>query len=127
MEIAREAPAYKEDLARIPGMSSGQIQRYGRDILRIVRENRGAGAPRRPKRKPRLPQDVLDRYELLRNWRKEKGAERGVESDVILSRDVLWALARRNPQSREELNGILGPWRSRTYGDEILSLLRQQG
>ena len=126
VEIAREAPVHRDDLARIPGMSSGQIQRYGRDILRIVRENRGARAPRRPSRKPRLPQDVLDRYELLRNWRKEKGAERGVESDVILSRDALWALARKNPTSREELNGILGPWRASTYGDEILSLLRQQ-
>ena len=114
---SRGKPVHRDDLARIPGMSSGQMQRYGRDILRIVRENRGARAPRRPSRKPRLPQDVLDRYELLRNWRKDKGAERGVESDVILSRDALWALARKNPTSREELNGILGPWRASTYGD----------
>lgn len=127
MQIAREAPVHKDDLARVPGMSSGQMQRYGRDILRIVRENHGATAPRRPSRRPRLPQDVLDRYELLRTWRKEKGAERGVESDVILSRSALWALARNNPSNREELDGILGPWRSSTYGDEILSLLRQQG
>lgn len=126
MEIARAAPQQKDDLARIQGMSSGQMKRYGRDILRLVRQNRGASAPYRPKRKPRLPQDVLDRYDLLRGWRKEKGAERGVESDVILSRDALWALARKNPQSREELNGILGPWRAAAYGDEILSLLRQQ-
>jgi ribonuclease D len=127
MEIARETPEHQDDLTRIPGMSSGQIQRYGRDILRIVRENRGASAPRRPKRKSRLPQDVLDRYDLLRTWRRETGARRGVESDVILSRDALWALAHKNPQNREELDGILGPWRSQAYGDEILSLLRQPG
>ncbi len=127
MQIAREAPDHRDDLARVPGMSSGQMQRYGRDILRIVRENRGGKPPRRPSRGPRLPQDVLDRYELLRNWRKEKGVQRGVESDVILSRDAMWALARANPGSRDELDGILGPWRARTYGDEILSLLRQQG
>jgi ribonuclease D len=125
MQIAREAPQHKDDLARVPGMSSGQIQRYGRDLLRIVRENAGAAAPRRPKRQPRPSQDVLERYELLRNWRKEKGAARGVESDVIISRDAIWALARENPQNREALDGILGPWRSRSYGDEILALLNQ--
>ena len=29
------------------------------------------------------------RLEALRNWRKEKGREMGVESDVILPRDLL--------------------------------------
>jgi ribonuclease D len=127
MQIAQEAPQHRDDLARIPGMSSGQIQRYGRDIIRIVGENLAASTPRRPRQKPRLPQAVLDRYELLRAWRKEKGAERGVESDVILSRDALWALARENPQSRAELDGILGPWRANAYGDEILALLARRG
>jgi hypothetical protein len=48
-----------------------------------------------------------------------------VESDVILSRDALWNLARANPHTRAELDDIggLGPWRLDTYGEEILQLL----
>jgi ribonuclease D len=126
LQVAQEAPRDRDDLARIHGMSSGQISRYGRDILSIVRENLGARAPRRPHRKPRLPQDVVDRYELLRAWRRDKGQARGVESDVILSRDAMWALARENPQTWEALAAILGPWRLKTYGEELLALLAGQ-
>ncbi|MDT8306271.1 MAG: HRDC domain-containing protein [Anaerolineae bacterium] len=123
LQVAKEAPRRRDQLARLHGMSTGQLRRYGHDILRIVRENLGAPAPRRPRRKPRPPQAVLDRYEALRTWRKEKGLERGVESDVILSRDALWALAYENPQTEEALAGILGPWRRKTYGKAILALL----
>lgn len=127
LQVAQEAPRDRDDLASIHGMSSGQISRYGRDILSIVRENLGARAPRRPHRKPRLPQDVVDRYELLRAWRRDKGQARGVESDVILSRDAMWALARENPQTWEALVAILGPWRLKTYGEELLALLAGHG
>ncbi len=123
LEIAQEAPRDRAALARLHGMSPGQVSRYGRDILRIVRENLGARAPRRPPRPPRLPQDVVERYELLRIWRRDKGQARGVESDVILSREAMWALAREHPQSRDALAGILGRWRLETYGDELLTLL----
>ncbi|HUM72448.1 MAG TPA: HRDC domain-containing protein, partial [Chloroflexota bacterium] len=59
-------------------------------------------------------------------WRKEKAQARGVESDVILSRDCLWAIAFKNPQQPEELSQIeqLGEWRRQTYGTDIINLLR---
>ena len=125
MEVARRQPQRRGELRRIHGMSSGQMRRYGKDILRMVAENRSAPAPRRPPRKPRTPEDVVERYEQLHTWRKERGNARGVESDVIVSRDTLWALAYANPQSREELTDIpgLGPWRRARYADEILELL----
>jgi ribonuclease D len=123
LQIAQEAPRNRADLASVHGMSSGQISRYGRDILSIVRENLGARAPRRPQRKPRLPQEVVDRYELLRAWRRDRGQARGVESDIILSRDAMWAIAHENPQTREALAAILGPWRLKTYGEELLDVL----
>ncbi len=125
MELAKRRPRNEGELQNIHGMTSGQIRRYGDDILRIVREKRGAPAPRRPRRKPRPPDDVLGRYERLRTWRKKRGRQRGVESDVIVSRDALWELARANPQTKAELEAIdgLGPWRLETYGDEILQVL----
>jgi ribonuclease D len=66
---------------------------------------------------------VVDRYELLRAWRRDRGQARGVESDIILSRDAMWAIAHENPQTREALAAILGPWRLKTYGEELLDVL----
>lgn len=127
LQLAQEAPRHRDDLTRVHGMSPGQMRRYGRDILRVVRENLGARTPRRPRRRPRPPQEVIDRYETLRAWRRDKGQARGVESDVILSRDAMWALAYENPHSSEGLKEILGPWRRKTYGEEILALLARHG
>ena len=125
LELVRRRPRNNRELRKVHGMTSGQIRRYGDDVLRIIREKRGAPAPRRPRRKPRPPEDVVNRYERLHAWRKERGRQRGVESDVIVSRDTLWALAHANPQTRAELEEIggLGPWRLQSYGDEILRVL----
>jgi ribonuclease D len=124
--LAQEKPHDMEDLRQIRGMSFGQIRRYGRHILRIVQENVGSSAPKRPPRRPRTPDDVVDRYEKLHQWRKNRGQARGVESDVILTRDSLWALAYENPQSLDQLvaMNVLGPWRVKTYGTDLIQHLR---
>ncbi|HLF03121.1 MAG TPA: HRDC domain-containing protein, partial [Anaerolineales bacterium] len=71
---------------------------------------------------------VLERYEALRKWRKQIAQKRGVESDVIIPRDVLLELARRAPQSAADLDSVpgLGPTRRAKYGDEIIRLLNPQ-
>ena len=125
LELARKMPREMGDLQHIHGMTRGQIRRYGRDLLRVIDTNRNAPPPRRPRRKQRAPDAVVNRYEQLHNWRKERGLARGVESDVIVSRDAMWQLARANPQTRAELQEIegLGPWRVEAYGEEILEVL----
>lgn len=126
MELARRAPRRKEELSRVHGMSRGQMRRYGRDLLRVIDKARRHDPPRRPRRNRRPPDDVLHRYDLLHQWRKERGRERGVESDVIVSKDALWEMARRNPQTVEALREIegIGDWRRQAYGEEIVALLR---
>ncbi|MGQ0601295.1 MAG: HRDC domain-containing protein, partial [Anaerolineales bacterium] len=66
-----------------------------------------------------------ERYERLRQWRKQKAQARGVESDVILPREALWEMARRPPRTLPELQQLehLGPWRRATYGTELLEVL----
>ncbi len=129
VELATIAPQYLEELPDIHGMSRGQIRRYGRQILKVIREAESGPVPKRPKSNhPRPPDAVSSRFEKLRNWRKERARHRGVESDVILSRDTLWELAWSNPQNSEQLSQIelMGPWRREVYGDEILQLLRSR-
>ncbi len=72
---------------------------------------------------------VVARFEALHDWRKTRAQQRGVESDVIISRDALWALARLAPRSVAEMAQIpeLGPWKSQVYGEEILQVLARVG
>jgi ribonuclease D len=128
MALASAAPRYLSELYGVHGMTDGQIKRYGRGLLQTIREAQNAPTPRPPNRNNhRPPEEVVDRYERLHNWRKLRARARGVESDVILKRDTLWDLARVNPESTSELANIsgLGPWRLDAYGDEVLELLRQ--
>jgi ribonuclease D len=124
LEIAQRCPAQSRDLQGVTGMTSAQIRRHGAALLDAVK--RGLSAP--PPRPPQAalePEAVRERYERLRQWRKQKAQARGVESDVIVARDVLWELARRAPRTPAELAAIedLGPWRRQTYGAEILQVL----
>jgi ribonuclease D len=124
--LAEAAPSTLDDLPAIYGMSNGQIRRYGRQIIRIIEEARQAPAPKRPRSNNRRPPDaVYNRYERLHNWRKERAKRRGVESDVIISRDALWQLAHHNPKSHKDLTQIagLGDWRRQAYGEDILNAL----
>jgi ribonuclease D len=43
-----------------------------------------------------------------------------------LSREALWEIACSNPQNRDELDQLqsIGSWRRSTYGEEILSVLK---
>ncbi len=126
-DVARMQPATLEALEGLPGMTPAQIRRHGQKLLQAVRRGQSAG-PVRPPHAEREPDSVRDRYELLHQWRKRRAQARGVESDVIVPRDALWELARRNPDSAETLATLehLGPWRRAAYGAEILALLRDQ-
>jgi ribonuclease D len=126
VEIARTQPDTPEALAGLPGMTPAQIRRHGQRLLQAVHRGREAG-PVRPPHVEREPDSVRDRYELLHQWRKRRAQARGVESDVIVPRDALWELARRNPATPEALAEIehLGPWRRAAYGAELLALLQE--
>lgn len=124
LALARHAPVRVDEMQRVAGLAPSQVQRYGRDLVRVM--ERGLQAP--PPAKPQVdrdPDDVRDRYERLHTWRKTRARARGVESDVILPRTALRDLARRPPRSPDDLAQVtdLGPWRRETYGAELLALL----
>lgn len=126
VEIARAAPTSHHDLHHINGTNPGLIRRYGDEILAAVARGKkhrvGSPPPYRPP-----PPEVSDLYTALHHWRKERALQRGVESDVIISKQALWTLAQRVPESLSEMQDIqgLGPWRLRTYGEEILRVITQ--
>jgi len=127
IELAQVAPKTLTELRQVYGMTPGQIRRYGRPLLAAIEAGRKTPLPLPRKRNKRPPEAVLNRYEKLHNWRKRRARKRGVESDVIISRDALWVIAETNPRTEEELSKLcgVGRWRCQTYGQEILDILRE--
>jgi len=123
LAIARNLPEKDVDLAGI-GLSSKQIRLWGDAIL--VATKRGAEAPLVTREQIRRPTDsVLKRLEKLKNWRKVTAKEMGVESDIILPKVYLNALAENPPKNTGELEVILleSPWRYNQFSRQILKVL----
>lgn len=128
LELAEKLPSNLYELHAIHGMTGGQVGRYGRSILQAIAQGKRDKPPAFPKRPKRIPDEVMLRYEKLHLWRKTRAQERGVESDVILNREVLWTLAHQNPQAMEELQKLIGisDLITQMYGKEILHLLTEE-
>ena len=123
LKAAKNPPQSLDGLAS-SGMSEKQIQRCGKAMLEAI--HRGSSTPLvEPTRVTRLPNSVLNRQQTLKNWRKDKARELKVESDVILPRQYLQAIAEKNPRSYEALAQVMdeAPWRLEHFGPEILRVL----
>lgn len=127
INIAKTAPTQIKDLRRIPGVSHGIVERYGEPLIQAIKGS--AQIPLSDPPPPDPPADplVVERYTALREWRKQKAAERGVEADVIVSKDALWTLAEIAPESPENIGQVrgFGEWRRRAYGEEIRMVLER--
>lgn len=124
LAIAINCPGTFRDLSDLQVLSPKQIDRHGKALLQSVQRGLDAEPLTQP-RPQRQDERYLLRLETLRNWRKEKGQQTGVGSDVILPRELLTALAKQNPQSPEILGVVMSefPWRLEKFGDEILRVL----
>ncbi len=123
VQLAREAPASFDDLART-GLGERTIQQYGKALLQAVERGKGRTPPV-PHRNGGMDEPSQARLEALRKWRKRRAEARGVESDVILCRDAMFRIAKHAPQSLAALSEIpgLGAYRLGAYGQEILATL----
>jgi ribonuclease D len=120
MQIATTKPTSPADLAAI-GLNHRQVQNWSSAILAAVA--RGEKSPLVQRWQPPRPPDIyLKRLDKLKDWRKKAAAKMDVESDVVLPRSFLLALAERGPQ---EIRSILSasPWRLEQFGDQINRIL----
>jgi ribonuclease D len=124
--VAEGLPEEMDALRRLDGVPPTLVDRYAFGLLGAVRRGLRAEPPR-PPRRPRPDDQVLNRYEALRAWRRQVAVERGVEHDVVISNASLQALAERNPADESELASVslIGPWRLRTYGKDLLGVLKR--
>ena len=129
LEIVRGKASTREALAAIKGMPRSLLERSANDLLDAVRRGLAlpdAELPRFPKalRWERDP-DFDARASALRTVRDAAAARLDMDPGVLCSRDRLEAVARRNPQSMDELRDIaeLRRWQIEELGPEFLSRL----
>lgn len=124
VSIAKHQPRDRSQLEHVPDMPEAKHRQYKWHILEAVDKGMKSTPPKRPQRK-RRDEHFHHRYEQLHRWRKYKGRERKVESDIILPRETLIAIAQAAPRTLNELKPVMDPllWRFQTYGEDILKAL----
>jgi ribonuclease D len=129
IELTNHAPHTLGELQRIAGLSSHQVDRFGRDLLQAIERGKRRPLPDLPPPNPR-PEFLLSKndqriFQSLRQWRSQTAEERGVDPDIIFSNDILLQIVEKKPRTLAGLQEIpaIGPWKAETYGPAILRLL----
>lgn len=123
-EIAKNSPTELQQLNNIKGFSYKLNQRYGEQILNVVK----TGLKQEPVYKPHTTkpdEQYLSIYEALKLWRKKIAATNNVESDVILPKEYIEKIASNSPKDLSELEVIMKdiPYRFTHFGESILSVI----
>ncbi|MEK7274691.1 MAG: HRDC domain-containing protein, partial [Candidatus Desantisbacteria bacterium] len=127
--IATIHPRTMQELLLIHGVSNHTVHRYGQAILDAIDRGHAMPQTRAPSlpSSDKLPLDINARvcFARLKEWRRQRAIARGVDTDVIVSNDVLFAVARGNPQTIDSLAAVsnLGQWKLKEYGEEMLGIL----
>ncbi len=129
LEIASRQPRDRKGLAGIKGMPKGMIDRQSAEIFAAVErglEVPEADLPRFPKgrRWDRDPEfDV--RVSALKTARDEMAGKLQMDPGVLCSKDRIEAVARRSPETAEQLAEVseLRNWQREVLGSAFLSAL----
>jgi ribonuclease D len=124
--LAEASPQTIEALEIIEDLSPRLAKRYGHGLIAAVK--RGLEAPPIVLPRHKRPSRAYNkRLEGLKLWRKNKGKEIGVQSDIVMPRDILEEVAGRKPKDAPELKEIMEavPWRFNHFGGEILQVIAQ--
>ena len=124
--IAAQTPKNLTELKYIQGITDKQANRHGKQLVEAVRRGLQAQPIKRPK-KPDFGAGYSERLEALREWRKATAQPLGVESDVVLPRDIMLAIAIENPKDTESISALIqsSPWRIKTYQQQIREVLAE--
>jgi len=128
IEIATTQPKHIQELNLLPSLSKSQVRRYGRQIMQTVMEwRKNPGKLYRPHFA--MPDEsLLNRRELLGDWRKQVAQRERLSSSVILPKDLLESIAAQPISSEEELKQAMlaSPSRFEVYGRELLNILKKE-
>ena len=133
LAMARKPPADLAELKAIPGVSSDQAERRGREILAAVQ--RGLDLPDgelpRVQKPPRRAYDPAfeARFERLKAARNQLAVRLDLAPGVLCPNGTLETIARVNPATLEDLSAVPGlrRWQLREIGQELLGAVAEPG
>lgn len=124
--ITSMAPEKIDSLSRLRGISTGFIKKFGNEMLAVIREARSNP----PENIPDIPKyhskpGISARRDILRIFLKQESNRLGISPALLLSSDMMDALAKHPPGSKEDFSTIpgLSGWRREALGDDLISLL----
>lgn len=123
--IAQAGPTTLAALVAATHLNGHQYDRHAEGLLQAVKRGLQAEPLRKPLQ-PRPDDHFLNRVERLKSWRKSTAQSWGVESDVVLPREVMETIAQNPPRTSEDLDALMVsvPWRRKHFGPEILAMFR---
>jgi ribonuclease D len=124
IESAKAKPKTAAELEAVKALPPSHRQRYGRDIVRIVRESQALSEdalPQKPESRPWMRDKALEsRVNKLKAARDKVVKELKIDPAVLAPRHVLTAIAEAGtldvPAMRE--------WQKRVVGDALLAALK---
>lgn len=129
VRLAEVLPKDLDALQKVRGMTPYLFNRFARELLDVI----GTGLAREPiEKEPERPVNrrwdavTMHRYEALRQWRKKKAEDRGVDTVVILATDDLREIAQaplRSPHDADCWLATLSERKRELYGEELMTLL----
>jgi ribonuclease D len=137
LTLSEQRPGNLQDLQRIKGVSRRIAGRYGKGILAAIRRGvkeplawqerprSNGGSHRRPNGRPSAACQA--RFDALRSWRNATAEARGVDPDIVMTNQTLWAVAERNPRRIEHLthSKALAHWQVDEYGRDLLRVIQR--
>jgi ribonuclease D len=130
VELSRRMPSRLSELADVPGLGPGLIERRGEELLEAIQraarveDSKLPRFPRHPRRPP--PDAEFDaRVEKLRAARDKIAEALQLERGFLMPRQQLEDIAREKPRSKEHLLQVahMRNWQVDVLGESLLAAL----
>ncbi len=129
-EIVRLAPRTPSELAAVPGLGPARLERFGGELLRIVRGAIEASPAAAPPSKSDANANAnananAGLYHALASWRRAQAEREDVPPFHVFGNKTLDAIALARPASTDELLAVpgVGPAKLDRYGAEVLDVI----
>ena len=123
IEMAETRPASLDDMARISGIGTKKLDRFGQDFLQVIAGEAAHMHPQRRKLAGRQNGAVFDR--LLAVQANLARGESGIEKPLSCSAGLLAKVAKLPGSNPEALKQLLGEKRHQRFGEAFLEVLQE--
>lgn len=127
VELARTRPTARHELTRTRGVGGPIANRYASTVLQRIADAVDQPPPPWPPAPPRPDARLRARFDALRDWRRDQATRRGLEPDIVLSKDALQRIAELEATDVDAdalvACGALDAWERERYAEAILGAL----